>query len=173
MKKTINPILMTFLVLMIIPLSQIAVDMYLPSLPAMAKHWHVSSTSMQLSFTFYLLTLGVSQLFYGPLSDRYGRKPLLLVGLVVYLIGSLVCALSLMPNMLYMGRALQGLGAGSMFVISNAALSDVFSGSALARRVTWNSLVWSLVPILAPAVGGFVQEYLGWQANFILWQVIQ
>lgn len=166
--KSKHPIYITVLLLMVIPASQVAVDMYLPSLPAMAAHWHVTSTSMQLSFTFYLLTMGVSQLFYGPLSDRFGRRPILLTGLLINLAGSIVCALSITPDMLYVGRLLQGLGAGSIFVISNAAFSDVFSGSALARRVTWGSLVWSLVPILAPAIGGLVQEHLGWQANFYI-----
>ena len=158
--------LITFLVLFAIPSSQIAIDIYLPSLPSMTANLHASDTALQLTFTFYLIGLGISQVFYGFLTDKLGRRPILQFGLLVFVIGSIVCIFSKNVLVLNMARLLQGLGGGSVFVVTNAIWSDVFSGEQLVKRVTYGSLTWSLVPILAPALGGVIQQYIGWQANF-------
>src|SRR3990167_4681885 len=168
MVKVINQTLLTFLVLFAIPSSQIAIDIYLPSLPSMVLSLQTNSADLQLTFTFYIIGLGISQLFYGFLTDRLGRKPIIQFGLLLFILSSILCVASRDIYLLFAGRLLQGLGGGAIFVVTNAIWKDVFVGEQLARRVTYGSLIWSLVPILAPALGGFIQQYLGWQMNFYI-----
>jgi multidrug resistance protein len=123
---------------------------------------------VQLSFTFYLVGLGFMSLVYGPISDRIGRRPVILTGLILFIVGSIVSAFA--PNILTlnMARLLQGIGGAAVFVTSNAIFSDSFEGRSLAVRVTYGSLVWSLVPIIAPALGGFLQSAFDWRASFFV-----
>lgn len=152
--------------LLIFPLPQLAIDLYLPSLPAMAESLHASNFLLQLSLTVYILTLGISQLFYGPCSDRFGRRPILLIGTIIFLIGSIACifATSIMQVLIF--RAIQGFGMGCGFTVASSIIGDSFQGPQLARMTTFSSMIYSLSPILAPVLGGYLQYYIGWRANF-------
>ena len=165
---TWNDKLITFIVLFAIPLSQIAIDIYLPSMPAMAKDLNTSNAAIQFTFTFYVIGLSFSQLIYGPLSDRIGRRVVILFGAGLFFAGSIVCSFAHTISLLNFARLAQGIGGGSIFVVTNAILADVFTGERLAKRIVYGSLIWSLIPILAPAAGGFVQEWFGWRANFYI-----
>lgn len=159
---------MVLLILACVPVSQLAIDMYLPSLPAMTEALHATSSSMQLTLTTYLFAIAISQLVYGPLSDRFGRRRVFLCGFLIFLIGSFFCALSHDATTLLIARFFQGLGGGCGFVISNAMMADLFTGKKLVRMITYGSLTWSLTPIIAPMIGGFVQQFLGWRENFLI-----
>lgn len=159
-----------FFILFLITLGQVSIDLYLPSMPAMARYWHVDTSLIQQTMTTFLIGYSLSQLFYGPLSERYGRRPILLTGLFVYFLASIICALSPSVHALLLSRLLQGVGAGSTSVLTRAIMRDVFAGKALAKVSSYSSITWSIVPMIAPVFGGYIQHYLGWRANF--WMLV-
>lgn len=164
-------ILFTAFVLIVFPLPQIAIDLYLPSLPAMTTYFHTTNFFLQLTLTVYIISLGITQLIYGPLSDGVGRKPILLIGVVIFFIGSIGCILSKSIYILLFFRVIQGIGMGCGFVVGSAILGDTFSGRRLAKMITFSSMVYSLSPILAPVLGGYFQYYSGWKPSFIFMAV--
>lgn len=160
------------LVLFLMTLAQIGTDIYLPSFPAMKLQLLTTSTYIQLTLSFFLAGFAISQLFYGPLSDRYGRKPFLLIGVFLYFIMSVTAAFTNSIEILLLARSLQGIGAGACSVIPRAIMSDKFSAAALERMTIYQSMVWSIVPISAPLLGSYIQQYLGWQCNFLFLALI-
>lgn len=152
--------------LVIFALPQLAIDLYLPSLPAMVNSLNSSNFYLQLTLTVYILSLGITQLIYGPCSDRFGRKPVLIIGVIIFFIGSIATTFATSIWSLLIFRILQGLGMGCGFTIASAIMGDRFKGPQLARMTTFSSMIYSLSPILAPVLGGYLQYYIGWQANF-------
>lgn len=153
--------------LLIFPLPQIAIDLYLPSLPSMAVDFHSADLFLQLTLTVYVLTLGLAQLIYGPFSDKFGRKKVLLTGMTIFFIGSLACTMATSVMQLLIFRIIQGLGMGCGFSVGSAILGDSFSGKKLAIMTAFSSMVYSLSPLFAPVLGGYIHHYVGWQGNFI------
>ncbi len=153
-------------ILLLIVVGQSTVDIYLPSLPAMVSELHTTTTLVQLTLTAFLVGFSVSQLVYGPLSDKYGRKPMLLIGFSIYAIGSLVCTFAPNIDILFLGRLLQGLGVGAASTMSRAISRDLFDGPKLAKISAYTAMAWATVPIVAPLLGSYVQTYLGWRYNF-------
>ena len=149
-------------------LARFVLDSYLPSLPAISDHFKISDTSTQLTLTIYLLGFSISQLVYGPLSDQYGRRIVILGGMSIFLIGSFVCAIAVSPEVLLASRLLAGIGAGACGVLNRAIASDCFKGAEFSKAwsYTTNALVITL--IVAPVLGGYVQDAFGWRANFLL-----
>ncbi len=158
-------------ILLIYPLPQVAIDIYLPSWPFMINALHTSKFLLQTSLTVYILCLGAAQLVYGPLSDRFGRKPPLLFGIALFFASSFAIQYATTVTQLLILRALQGLGIGCGFTIGSAILADVFAGKKLAKMTSYSAMVYSLSLILAPLVGSYVQHYIGWRANFTLMAV--
>ncbi|MDX8431792.1 MAG: multidrug effflux MFS transporter [Candidatus Algichlamydia australiensis] len=165
MKVNSTKIILIFL-LVLITLGQFGVDLFLPSLPHIAKSLNTAISSVKLTVPVYLLGLGISQLFYGPISDCIGRKPTLLVGLTLFGIGSLGCALANGAAILTVFRIIQGFGAGAAIV--RAIMRDAFHGKQMAKASALVVMVWSVTPIVAPVIGGYIQTYLGWRANFAI-----
>lgn len=153
--------------LLIFPLSQIAIDIYLPSLPEMGVYFSAPNQLLQLSLTFYILALGISQFIYGPASDKYGRKPILLFGTFLFLIGTVCCLLSYTITQLLISRVIQGLGMGCGFVIGSAILGETFKGKKLAQMITASTTIYALSPLLIPVLGGYLELFGGWRLNFI------
>ena len=156
-----------FLLLFTLPLSQLAVDVYTPSTPDMVRTLHTSITTVQWSMTFYLFAMGLGMSIWGILSDYTGRRIVYLYGFVIYCLGTLTCLTADSGSMLLVGRVIQGFGAGAIVCLT-AMFSDTFSGDRLLQVSTYSSLIWSLVPIIAPFIGGLLQQYVNWQANFIM-----
>ena len=156
-----------FVILLVYPLPQLAIDIYLPSWPDMVVYFHTSNTLLQLSLTVYILFLGIAQLIYGPLSEKFGRKLMLLAGCAIFLFGSVGCLFVSSIGQLLTLRAIQGLGIGCGFTLASAILSDVFKGKMLAKMLSYSAMVYSLSIIFAPAVGGYLQYYFGWKASFV------
>jgi MFS transporter, DHA1 family, multidrug resistance protein len=141
-------------------------DMYLPSLPDIARQLNASTAQAQFTISAYLIGFAVGQIFYGPVSDRHGRKPILIAALALYCFASLACSLSTSIEMLIVARAFQALGGCGGIVLARAIVRDIHSGAQAGRELSLIASVMALAPVLAPIAGGFLQTYLGWRAVF-------
>jgi len=142
-------------------------DMYVPALPAMTHELLTNSTFMQFSISIYVLTLALSQLIYGPLSDRFGRRKIIITGLLISLLGTGICIFSGSINHLLIGRFIQGLGIGAPLCSSRSLSRDVFNDEQMAKFGSYFSLVFALAPAIAPILGGYCFHYYGWRSIFI------
>ncbi|MEY4516411.1 MAG: hypothetical protein RL180_757 [Pseudomonadota bacterium] len=152
-------------------LGPLAIDMYLPALPAMSTALGVSMASVSNTVPAYFLGLAVGQLVYGPVSDRFGRKPPLYVGLSVFVVASIVCALSTRLDVLIAARVVQALGGCVGVVVARSAIRDRLSPQASSQAYAMLLLVMGIAPILAPLLGG-VLVLAGWSSIFWLLAVI-
>lgn len=164
--RTSNPNKILFLCLCLTPLINIGLDLYTPSLPAIANAFHISSFAVKLTILVYTVSFGIIQPLIGPLCDRHGRRPYLWVALICYFFSSLLASLATNIDYFYLCRIGQAIGAAFIAAIIKAILVDCFEGKRLAKANSYFSLAWSLTPILAPVIGGFLQHRFFWQANF-------
>ena len=156
-----------FLAMMVIITGQVGVSIYLPGLPMMSKSLGVSSGEVQTLVTIFLVGFGLSQLIYGPLSDAIGRRPVFIIGQSIYLLGTLLCIMFIHNiDVLIIGRLIQGLGAGSSSVLGRSILSDSYEEGQLVKALSLISVTASIVPIVAPMLGGWLTFYLGWESIF-------
>ncbi|MGO4329449.1 MULTISPECIES: Bcr/CflA family multidrug efflux MFS transporter [unclassified Cupriavidus] len=149
-------------------LAPLSIDMYLPSFPALAGDLGVDIGRVQLTLGTFLVGLAVGQAFYGPISDRFGRKPPLYVGLLVYAAAAAGCALARDVEALMLWRFLQALGGCAGMVMARAVIRDRLEAHESARAFSSLMLVMGLAPILAPVIGGAVLGAFGWRAIFWL-----
>jgi DHA1 family bicyclomycin/chloramphenicol resistance-like MFS transporter len=149
-------------------LGPLAVQLYLPSLPSIAVALDASVPQVQLTVSGFMAGIGLSHLFYGPVSDRIGRRATLLGGVGLYLGAAVIATLA--PNMPLMiaARVLQGVGAGAGAVVSRAVVRDVWGAEGAARVLAYITMMMSIAPVVAPAFGGWVEAGFGWRANFVL-----
>ncbi|WP_034836690.1 multidrug effflux MFS transporter [Endozoicomonas numazuensis] len=148
-------------------LSPLAIDIYLPSLPEMTRFFSATDSEVQLTISLFMICMGVGQLFAGPFSDHYGRKASALLGVGLYLMGSVVGALSSSIELLYLARILQGLGAASCSVTAFAWVRDHFSPIESGKWISYMGGMIGTIPTLAPTLGGALAIYWGWEANFV------
>jgi DHA1 family bicyclomycin/chloramphenicol resistance-like MFS transporter len=146
----------------------LSIDMYLPGLPQLATDLGASTSQAQLTLTTFLVGLAVGQLIAGPLSDRLGRRPPLMAGVLLYTIASLGCAVAGDIWAFAALRVLQGLGGAAGVVIARAIVRDHFEGHTLARAFAFAMLVNGLAPILAPIVGAQLLPVAGWRGLFVV-----
>ena len=143
-------------------------DMYLPALPAMTECFHTSMPMVQLGLTFSMIGLAAGQLLFGPLSDKYGRRPLLLVSMAVFILSTIGCIFSPTIHWFVALRLLQGIGASGGIVISRSVATDKFSGRELAKAMAIIGAINGIAPVAAPVAGGFFTDIIGWQGIFII-----
>jgi len=154
---------------LIVSVGQLSLGLIFPSLPWIAQDLGISSAQAQLLVSGYLLGFGPSQLIYGPMSDVFGRRPVLLSGLLIALLGLILAVTHADSfNWLLAGRFVQGLGAGSVAVLARATIRDSYQSHHLVKAMTWVAIVAAFTPIVAPVIGGIVNHYSGWLAVFIL-----
>jgi len=147
-----------------------AIDMYLPALPDIGRSLHADTSAVQMSLTVFFIALSLGQSVYGPLSDMIGRKAPLYLGLALFSIGSIGCALAPGVGTLIAFRFLQGIGACAGMVVPRAIVRDLHTGVDATRLMSLLMLVFSISPILAPLTGSFVIQLGGWRAVF--WAVL-
>ncbi len=145
-----------------------SIDMYLPALPSMGESLNATPGAVQMSLIASFVTLGLCQLFYGPLSDMIGRKPPIYAGLVIFAIGSIGCALAPNIGVLIGFRVIQAFGACAGMVIPRAIVRDMHTGHDATRLMSLLMLVVSVSPILAPLTGSFVIVAFGWRGVFVI-----
>ena len=143
-----------------------AIDMYLPSLTVIQHALQSDEATVKLSLTVFFLSFAVSQVLYGPASDKFGRKPPLYAGIALFVAGSIGCALARDIGTLVAFRFVQGLGGGAPNVITRAVVRDLYTGHEATRLMSLLMLVFSVSPILAPLAGSFIVEAAGWPAVF-------
>jgi DHA1 family bicyclomycin/chloramphenicol resistance-like MFS transporter len=149
-------------------LGPLSIDMYLPALPRIATEFHVDTAAVQLSLASFFVGFAVGQLVVGPFVDRYGRKGPLLVALGLYLLASLGCAAAPSNDWLVVCRLLQGLAGAMAVVVPRAVVRDLRSGAEAVHMLSRLMLVMGVAPIVAPLLGSWVQDGLGWRAIFVV-----
>lgn len=142
-------------------------DIYLPSLPKLVTLFSSSISSLQLTVTAWFAGVACPQLFFGPLTDRYGRRPVLLAGGIIFLLASLWCALSNNVLALIMARFFQGVGVSSINVCSFGILTDLYTYKKRTQIMNKINMWGNLAPLLGPIIGGYIFKYYGWRTNFL------
>lgn len=155
-----------FLLGCIAAIGPFSIDMYLPSFPSIAKDFGVEQQLVSYTLTGYFIGIALGQLFYGPLLDRYGRKPPLITGLLIYALASWLCSVS--PNLYFLVffRFIQALGSSVGIVASMALIRDQFDITEVAQMFSSILLVMGVAPIIAPTLGGFFLSHFSWYAIF-------
>jgi MFS transporter, DHA1 family, multidrug resistance protein len=158
---------LTVLLAMLSMLGPLSMDMYLPSLPDIAHVLQAPIARVQLTVSSYLIGFALGQVIYGPLSDRRGRRPVLLAALALYVASTLVCGLTQSVWPLIAARLLQGVGGSGAIVLARAIVRDLYSGVQAARELSMIGSISAFAPIVAPMIGGILQTAFGWRASFI------
>ncbi|MCM1163607.1 MAG: multidrug effflux MFS transporter [Muribaculaceae bacterium] len=141
-------------------------DMYLPTLPSMADVFHTTASQVQMGLATSMFGLAVGQIFFGPLSDKYGRKPVLVVSMILFSVATVVSIFSPTIEFFNVCRFLQGLGGSGGLVLSRSVATDCCSGRELAKMLAIIGAVNGIAPVTAPVVGGLVSEAVGWKGIF-------
>ncbi|MGH7413328.1 MAG: multidrug effflux MFS transporter [Candidatus Rokuibacteriota bacterium] len=152
----------------VVGLGALSIDMLLPSLPAIAAGFGAAPATAQLTVTLFLMAFAASQLVYGPLSDRVGRRWVLIGGLGLYTVAGLACALAPTIGVLIGARVLQALGGGTGPVVARAVIRDLYDRERAARVFSYMGMAHALNPMLAPIAGGYLHEAFGWRAIFVV-----
>lgn len=143
------------------------IDTYLPSFPAMGRDLAATPAQLQQTLSVYFFTFAIMTLFHGTLSDSFGRRPVILVSLAVYIVASIGCAAATDFGQLLFFRVLQGTSAGAGMIVGRAVIRDSFEGHAAQRLMSLVTMIFGLAPAIAPVVGGWLQAWFGWQAVFL------
>ncbi|SIQ02379.1 MFS transporter, DHA1 family, bicyclomycin/chloramphenicol resistance protein [Aeromonas sp. RU39B] len=168
----ISPLVLYLLLGALGGLTPLAIDMYLPAIPALARELGTTIDGAQLTVSAFLAGFAVGQLFYGPMADSFGRKPVIIAGLIMFALASVGCALAETLPQLLLFRVLQAAGGAAGAVVVNALLRDMFEKEAFSRAMSFVILVMTLAPLAAPILGGYITAHGSWQAIFWLLVVV-
>jgi DHA1 family bicyclomycin/chloramphenicol resistance-like MFS transporter len=158
----------TILLTALVATGSLSVSIYTPSMPALAADFHTRPAMVKLTLSLFLIGFAVAQLVYGPLSDRFGRRPVLVAGLAVYVLGSVACVLAPTIEAMIAARFLQAVGACTGPVLGRAVVRDVHGREGTARILAWIGAAVTLSPAIGPTLGGSIHVWFGWRANFAL-----
>jgi DHA1 family bicyclomycin/chloramphenicol resistance-like MFS transporter len=148
--------------------AMMSTHLYTPSMPHLVDYFHTTPAVVKLSLSLNALAFAMMQLIYGPLSDRFGRRPIMLIGMAGFVGFSLFCALAQSIQQLILARVFVGISAAAEAVLVYAIIHDLFDETGRVRAMAIYGMVIALTPAIAPVVGGYVHVWLGWQANFVL-----
>lgn len=171
-QRTLSSGFWLVLLTVLIGLPRITLDMHLPALPAMADDFHASDSQLQLTVTLYALGSAISLLVSGPLTDRFGRRPVLLSGLCVYAVATVACALADSIGVLIVARLFQALGGCCTTVIGRVIVRDYFARDEQARLLGLISMAMAISPMAAPVLGSLMLPFIHWRGLFIVLAVI-
>jgi DHA1 family bicyclomycin/chloramphenicol resistance-like MFS transporter len=169
-RERFPPIILLLALLSAFP--PLATDMYLPALPLLQREWQAPLVAINLTLVTFFMTYCGFLLIYGPLSDRYGRKPPLLVGVGVFILSCLICSFSQSPTMLICGRTLQGAGAAAASAIVFAISKDRFTGPQRQRVFIQIGVIVATAPMIAPILGGWIITLFSWRWIFLLQAIL-
>lgn len=146
----------------------LATDIYLPAMPEMARDLGASAATTQLTLSIFMIGFAIGQIFYGPASDRIGRRPAVLFGFALFAIGSVMCTLAEDMTTLLAARVLQAIGGAGPVVLARAIVRDLYSGAQAGRQLSRMAAIMGVTPAIAPVVGALLQTQFGWRSNFAL-----
>ncbi len=164
--QPVNKYFLATIVLMLIPLSGLAIDIYVPSLPAVSRYFGVDKALVQLSITVYMAGMGLTQLFAGSISDSFGRKNPLIISMTIFIIITFCLPFSENIYQLLFFRFIQGVSLAVSVVPLRSVIADLFEGREFKKMMNFMTTAWSIGPIIAPAIGGYLEYYFGWKASF-------
>lgn len=148
-------------------LGPLSMQIFLPSLPAIQASFGVSTGIVQMTLSVSMIAIALSTLVYGPLSDRYGRRPVMIVGLLMFVIGTLICILAPTIWVLIFGRIVQAAGGAAGMVLSRAIVRDLYGPAQAAKVIATLTMVMVSAPMVAPAIGGVLQDLFDWRSTFV------
>lgn len=152
--------------------SSLVNDMYLPTIPAMMREFHTTPSMTQMGISMAMAGMGVGSVLWGSASDHYGRKPMLLISLIVFVVSTIVSLFSHSIVFFIVCRLVQGFGAGGAMVLSTSIPADVYMGRQLAKLMAIIGVVNGVAPAVAPVLGGFMADKLGWRGIFVVLLII-
>ena len=155
-----------FVLVLAIAAAPLSLQIYLPAMPLAQAEFGATASGIQLTFSLAILSMALMPLVYGPLSDRYGRRRVLFIGLVIYAVGSILCALAQTALWLIIARVLQAVGASAGMVIVRAVVGDVYARDQAAKVMASLIVAMIVAPMIAPLLGGVIAQFLGWRAIF-------
>jgi DHA1 family bicyclomycin/chloramphenicol resistance-like MFS transporter len=158
---------LTLLLSLLTALGPLSMDMYLPSLPGIGQALHAPTAQVQLTISSYLIGFAVGQMIYGPISDRYGRRPVILAALALNCVAAVVCAMTQSIGALTAARFVQALGGAGCIVLARAAVRDLYSGVRAGRELSLMGSITAFAPVVAPVIGGALQMAFSWRASFV------
>ncbi|MBS0527671.1 MAG: Bcr/CflA family multidrug efflux MFS transporter [Proteobacteria bacterium] len=164
-RPTLTPVLLALLALLS-AFTPLSIDLYLPALPVITVDLHGTVGDIQLTLSAFMIAFGAGQIFYGPAGDRFGRRPVILSGLFIYVLGSIGCAFAAEAGHLIVLRLLQGLAACGSVVLARTMVRDLAEKDQAARAMSLMMACTSIAPMLAPLIGGQILWFFGWRAIF-------
>ncbi len=164
--KEKNKFIATILAFAVIPMSGLATDIYLPSMPSMATELHQPESNIQLTLSIFLISYGLTQFFAGSIVDSFGRYRISMISLALFVASFVITATTQNIFVIYAMRVLQGILSGFAVVAKRAFFVDVYEGEERKHYLSIMTIVWSVGPIIAPFIGGYLQKNFGWQSNF-------
>ncbi|MDR6514064.1 MFS transporter [Chryseobacterium camelliae] len=164
--KEKNKFIATLLAFAVIPMSGLSTDIYLPSMPSMAVELNQPESRIQLTLSIFLISYGLTQFFAGSIVDSFGRYKVSMVSLALFVVSFVITATTQNIFIIYAMRVLQGILSGFAVVSKRAFFVDVYDGDKRKHYLSIMTIVWSVGPIIAPFIGGYLQKNFGWQSNF-------
>jgi len=161
-------VMLLILAILILSCAQLGSQIFLPALPEIAKYFSITNSYAQYLVMLYFISFGLSQLIYGPWSDKKGRRQVFLIGQAIYILATILAIFATSPLMFACARILQGLGAGSTLVVSRTVLSDQLTGTKLNQAIASLSIAASSIAIMSPLLGGWLSSISNWQGVFIM-----
>jgi MFS transporter, DHA1 family, multidrug resistance protein len=158
--------MIVLLVAMIASFPALSTDLYLPALPTMSRQLNCSVSLVNLSLVVFFIFISISSLFWGPLSDKYGRKRILVTGVPLYIVSSVLCMVSRNVYQLIAARIFQAIGAGAAMAVTMAIVKDVFPGRRRERTFALVSMLNGVIPVIAPLIGAYIIKLTSWRGTF-------
>ena len=164
--RSASPRLLIVLLIVVSALNPIAINMFVPAMPDIMRGLETDQASIQLVLSVYLFSTAVAQLLLGPLSDRHGRRPVLLAGLTVFVVASIICTTAQSIGVLIAARVLQGLGGCVGIVLGRAIVRDRYERDRAAAMIGYVMMGFAISPMVGPVIGGLLNDLFGWRSIF-------
>ena len=153
-------------------LAPLTLNLIVPSLPALSLYFDISYSSAQMAISSFIISMAVGQIFIGPISDAYGRRSILMFGIIIFLVGTLICSFAQSSELLIFGRFIQAFGGVAGVVLGRAIIRDVYSREKAASALGYVTTVMVIAPMIAPPLGGILQDLFGWRSIFYIMLIV-